>query len=209
MDDAQDHEFIWMPQGKKVPERELHTIQSNPRGFHLIGVLAKGRKFNATNYIPKILSVPSKSRSTKAKGDRPTVIVHADNARPHTALLSPQFFEQNRMRNPPHPPHSPHLVPSDFDRFGYLKRCLAGFLFENADELLERVWGVLSDIEKVSLQVVFLEWMEQLRKYIATNGEDVESSKIDVRERLTFIRTLVTCSHLRETPSTSRPALGR
>jgi hypothetical protein len=48
----------------KVPERERHTIQSrkfmltivwNPRGFHLIKVLEKGRKFNAGYYIAEVL----------------------------------------------------------------------------------------------------------------------------------------------------------
>jgi hypothetical protein len=38
-----DHEFIWLPQGEKVPERECHTVRSkkfmlttvwNPRDFH-------------------------------------------------------------------------------------------------------------------------------------------------------------------------------
>jgi hypothetical protein len=46
-----DHEFIWLPEGEKIPERERHTIQSkkftltrmwNSRGFYFIDVLAKG-----------------------------------------------------------------------------------------------------------------------------------------------------------------------
>jgi hypothetical protein len=51
---------------------------------------------------------------------------------------------------------------------------LAGLSFENADELLERVQGVLRGIAKVTLRAVFLEWTERLRKCIPTDGEYVE-----------------------------------
>jgi hypothetical protein len=52
------------------------------------------------------------------------------------------------MKSAPHPPYSPDLVPSDFDLFGYVKRCLAGLSFEDADQLRAAVEGVLEDIEK-------------------------------------------------------------
>jgi hypothetical protein len=78
------------------------------------------------------------------------------------------------MKSAPHPPYSPDLAPSDFYLFGYAKKCLAGFSFEDADQLLVAVEGVLEGIEKVTLQAVFLEWMDRLRKCIATNGEYTE-----------------------------------
>jgi hypothetical protein len=78
------------------------------------------------------------------------------------------------MKPVPHPPYSPDLAALDFYLFGYVKRCLAGLSFEDADQLLEAVEGVLECIEKVTLQVVFLESMDRLRKYIATNGEYTE-----------------------------------
>jgi hypothetical protein len=73
-----------------------------------------------------------------------------------------------------HAPYSPDLTPSDLDLFGYVKRCLAGLSFEDADQLLAAVEGVLDGIEKVTLQAVFLEWTDRLRNYIATNGEYTE-----------------------------------
>jgi hypothetical protein len=68
---SRDYEFVWLPRDEKVPEREQHTIQSkkfmltivwNPRGFHLIKVLEKGRKFNAGYYIAEILESLSQWR---------------------------------------------------------------------------------------------------------------------------------------------------
>jgi hypothetical protein len=81
--------------------------------------------------------------------------VHADNARPHTAKLSTQYFNQNRMKlalHPPysilHTPYSPDLAPSDFYRFGYIKTCLADLSFDDADQLFVAVEGLLEGIEK-------------------------------------------------------------
>jgi hypothetical protein len=99
------------------------------------------------------------------------LLVHVDNARPNTAKLSTRYFNENRVKSALHPPYSPDLAPSDFYLFGHVKRCLAGLLFEDADQLLAAVEGILEGIEKVTLQAVFLEWMDQLKKYIATNGE--------------------------------------
>jgi hypothetical protein len=78
------------------------------------------------------------------------------------------------MKSAPHPPHSPDLALSDFSLFGDVKRFLAGLLFEDADQLLAAVEGVLEGIKKMTLRAVFLEWMDRLRKCIATNGEYTE-----------------------------------
>jgi hypothetical protein len=75
------------------------------------------------------------------------------------------------MKSVSHPPYSLDLASSDFYLFGYVERCLAGFSFEDVDQLLTAVEGVLERAEKATLQAVFLEWVDGLRKYIATNGE--------------------------------------
>jgi hypothetical protein len=56
------------------------------------------------------------------------------------------------MKSAPHPPYSADLAQSDFYLFGHIKRCLAGLSFEDADQLLAAVEGVLEGIEKVTLQ---------------------------------------------------------
>jgi histone-lysine N-methyltransferase SETMAR len=168
---------------KKVPERERHTIQSkkfmltivwNPRGFYLIKVLEKGRKFNTGYYITEILELLSQWRSNEAAGHKRKLLVHADDARPDATKLSTQYFNENQMKSTPHTPYSHDLAPSDFCLFGYVKRCLAGLSFEDVDQLLAVVEGVLEGIEKVTLQAVFLEWMDRLRKCIATDGKHTE-----------------------------------
>jgi hypothetical protein len=52
------------------------------------------------------------------------------------------------MKSAPRPLYSSDLALSDFYLFGYLKRCLAGLSFEDADRFLAAVEGVLEGIEK-------------------------------------------------------------
>jgi hypothetical protein len=77
------------------------TIIWNPRGFHLIKVLEKDYKFNAGDYIAEIFEPLSQWRSIEAVGNERKLLVHADNARPHTATLSAQYFNENRMKSAP------------------------------------------------------------------------------------------------------------
>jgi hypothetical protein len=159
------------------------TIVWNPGGFYLIQVLDKGRKC-----------------STETAGNERKFLVHANNARPHTTKLSTQYFNENRRKSAPHPPGSPDLTPSDFYLFGYVKKCLAGLSFEDADRLLAAVEGVLEALEKVTLQAVFLEWMDRLRKYIAIDWEYTEPAQIKVIEEWSFILPILRCSCPGETP---------
>jgi hypothetical protein len=132
----------------------------------------KGRKLNAGYCIADILEPLSQWRLIEAAGNERKLLVHADNGRPHTAKLSIQYFNENQMKSAPHPPYSSDLASSDFYLFGYIKRCLASLSFE--DQLLAAVEGVLEGIEKVTLQAVFLECMDRLKRCIATNGEYTE-----------------------------------
>jgi hypothetical protein len=52
-----EHELIWAHPDAQIPERERHTVQSqkvmftivwNPGDFHLVNILPKGFKFNAS-----------------------------------------------------------------------------------------------------------------------------------------------------------------
>jgi hypothetical protein len=52
----------------------------------------------------------------------------------------------------------------------------------------------------MTLQAVFLEWMERLKKYIATNGEYTESPQLNVIEEWSFILLTLRCSPPGGTP---------
>jgi histone-lysine N-methyltransferase SETMAR len=128
------------------------TIVWNPRGFHLIKVLEKGRKLNGGCYIAEILEPLSQWRSIEAAGNERKLLVHVNHARQHTAKLSPQYFNENQMKSVLHPTYSPDLASSDFYLFGDVKRCFAGLSFKDADQLFAAIEGVLEGIERVTLQ---------------------------------------------------------
>jgi histone-lysine N-methyltransferase SETMAR len=178
-----DHEFIWLQADEEVPERERHTIQSekvmltivwNPTGFHLIDFLSRRAKFNGTHSVSNIPSLLAIWRETQmGKADR-KLIVHSDNARPHTAKKVLDFLEQNGMERAPHPPYSPDLAPCDFYLFGYVRGLLAGSEFADRTELEQAVVALLDGIEKATLSEVFLTWTARVKTCIQTNGEYVE-----------------------------------
>jgi hypothetical protein len=64
------------------------TIVWNPQGFNLVNALPKGQKFNANYYIERIRQPFLENRLT---GRGPGLIIHADNARPHTAEKRSKF----------------------------------------------------------------------------------------------------------------------
>jgi hypothetical protein len=99
------------------------------------------------------------------------LIVHSDNTLPHTARQTLDFIATSGMVQALHLPYLPDLAPSDFYLFGYLKGRLQGQTFEDGDRLFDAIMTLTATIEKVTLERVFLEWMEILRRCIETNGE--------------------------------------
>jgi transposase len=92
-------------------------------------------------------------------GRRP--IIHADNARPHTARKCQAFCEENRLCLAIHPPYSPDLASSGFFLFGHIKHCLQAIAFPSQEELLAAIHETVGDIPQPSLEDVFQYWMER------------------------------------------------
>jgi hypothetical protein len=78
------------------------------------------------------------------------------------------------MKRAPHPPYSLDLPPSDFFLFGDVKEKLMGYHAETPSELLVRTRVILAEILQVTLNAVFLEWMERLQNCVQVDGEYVE-----------------------------------
>jgi hypothetical protein len=75
------------------------TIVWNPTGFHVMRILPSECKFNSSYYQNEILGTLSEWRSEPAGVASHRLIVHADNARGHTAAAaaSQKFMEENMM----------------------------------------------------------------------------------------------------------------
>ena len=176
----EDHSVQWLPPGEKPAVRERITVQTpkmmltivwNTEGFHVVEILPKGAKFNADYFCNSILRalVPDDGDWGQRK-----MVIHADNARPHTALRTLAFMAENSMKPAPHPPYSPDLAPSDFYLFGYVKGRLTGQEFESREHLFEAISDILRAIPNEKLMEVFLEWERRLQRCIDMDGEYVE-----------------------------------
>jgi hypothetical protein len=91
----------------------------------------------------------------------------------HAARRARDFIETYGMEQAPHPPSSPDLARSDFHLFGYLKDRLQQQHFDDGDQPFDVIIALTRRIVKVTLQRMFLERMERVRRCIDTNGEYV------------------------------------
>jgi transposase len=135
------------------------TIAWNPLGFHLLDAFPKGNTFNAKYYYVNILT---KLLPLRSQVDGRRLIIHSDNARPHTARKCRAFCEENRLRLAVHQPYSPGLAPSGFFLFGHIKHSVQGITFPSREELLAAIHEIVGAIPRPTLEDVFRHWMERL-----------------------------------------------
>jgi hypothetical protein len=178
-----DHEFIWLQPDEEVSEMERYAVQSekvmltivwNSVGFYLVDSLSRQAKLKMDHYVTNILSQFAIWREIQVRKTDRKLIIHSDDVRPHTARRTLEFLEQNRMKRALHLSYSPNLALCDFYLFGYIKRFLVCREFADQSELLQAVMDILNDIEKATLEEVFLTWMRRLAKYINTNDKYVK-----------------------------------
>jgi histone-lysine N-methyltransferase SETMAR len=64
------------------------------------------------------------------------VLLHHDNARPHTSLHTREAITKLQWTVLPHPPYSPDLAPSDYHLFSPLKDAIRGKKSEDDKEVI-------------------------------------------------------------------------
>jgi hypothetical protein len=181
-----DHELVWLAPGGMVPERERHMIQSpksmitvawNASGVHILAALLKGAKFNASYYTSEILEEirnwPDAHRTKRTR----SLIVHVDNARPHTARASLDYLEANGMERAPYPPYSPDLAPSDSFLFGHVKRMLCGCAFGSSGVLLSAVGGFWRGLKNRSRSMFFTSGERDFRNILTLKASTLSDLK--------------------------------
>jgi transposase len=141
------------------------TIAWDPLGFPLIVALPKGGTLNAECYRDSILAALTQLHR---EDDGRKLVVHADNARVHTAQKWRNLCEENGLRLTSHPSYSPDLALSHFFLFGYVKEHLKGMLFPSYEELLKAIGEAVTGIESETLTAVFEHWNECLKTMVIT-----------------------------------------
>jgi hypothetical protein len=82
-----------------------------------------------------------------------------------------EFLWDNGMRKALQPLYSTDLMSFDLYLFGHGKVYLSGCSFIDADQLRRAIPALLEGIDKATVHMALLEWMERLRKYIKVNGD--------------------------------------
>jgi hypothetical protein len=144
------------------------TIAWHLLGFPLIVALPKGRTLNAEYYRENIFAALTQ---LQPEDDGRKLVVHADNARAHTAQKCRTFRQENALRLAPHPPYSSDLASSDFFLFGYVNERLKGTVFPSCEESCDAIGEVVTGIESETLAAVFEHWMERLEWVSKNNGD--------------------------------------
>ena len=178
-----DAETQWLLPEEKPSKRIKKTIDSekymlsifwNPHSFFVVKVLPSDAKFNGDYFINEILNPLYEIMINTGEEPQKKIILHYDNARPHTSRKVFEYLESHNMEKAPQPPFSPDIAPSDFYLFGYVKNKLAGRSFRSPDELLSAVNEILDQISPETLMKVFQSWEERLIKVIEQKGEYIE-----------------------------------
>jgi hypothetical protein len=84
-----------------------------------------------------------------------------------------RYLDKNRLRSASHPPYSPSECRATF-LFGHVKRMPPGTESQTAEEFLEAVIQILSDIPRDTLMVIFHQWVERLQACIDGHEDCVE-----------------------------------
>jgi histone-lysine N-methyltransferase SETMAR len=126
------------PSGGKV----ILTVYWDSKGVLLAHFQKRGENVSSASYC-EVLSKLRDAIRRKPPGQLTTgVLLHDDNARPHTARATQERIQELEWDLLELPPYSPDLAPSDFYLFGPLKNhlCCKSFPYNEEVETKVQKW---------------------------------------------------------------------
>jgi histone-lysine N-methyltransferase SETMAR len=116
----------------------MATVFWDIHGLLLLDFAPAGSTINATAYQKSLKKLKAAIRRKRPELLTEGVILHHDNARPHTAVATVHLLTSWGWEILPHPPYSPDLAPCDFHLFPKMKKHLRNQRFEcTADAQIE------------------------------------------------------------------------
>jgi histone-lysine N-methyltransferase SETMAR len=98
------------------------TVFWDSEGVPLANSQKRGENVNSASNCEVLLTLRDEIRR-KCPGQRAKVVLlHHENARPHTARATQETIRELQWELLEHPPYSPDLAPSHFYLFGPLKK---------------------------------------------------------------------------------------
>ena len=137
----------------------------NFKGEFYLEILPRGTTVN-TSFFTKCLVV------FRNKFPSRQILLHMDNAKPHTLQYTNSMLFDLSITKIMHPPYSPDLAPSDFFLFSYVKeRLKKTVLPEDSQEQIQVLSRIIESITKEQPDKVFEEWKKRCVSCIQENGE--------------------------------------
>ena len=173
----------WKSRGSKPPikfktqhsaDKVLATIFWDAEGIIFIDYLDKGKTVNGAYYANLVRRLRQelikKRRGKVTRG----VLLHQDNAPPHTSQVAKAAIQESGFELIDHPPYSPDMAPSDYFLFPNLKSCLRGKRFESNYDVISCVNEHFEGKDKGYFREGVLKLEKRCDKCIKVEGHYIE-----------------------------------
>lgn len=130
------------------------------------------RTVNADWYTTVCL--PNVFAELRKTNPRRRIILHHDNASPHTARTTTEYLDGENVEILDHPPYSPDLSPNDFFTFPRIKDKLRGQRFQTPEEAVEAYKIAILSTPTSEFKKCFTDWFERMNKCMKYKGEYFE-----------------------------------
>ena len=162
------------PRLSKSSQKIMASVFWDENGVILIDYLEKNSTINKTRYCQTLDKLKRAINRKRPELREYRIIIHQDNARPHTALQTMEKIAKLGWTIMPHPPYSPDLAASDFFLFGHLKRHLRGKQFESDEELKKTVQNWFKSKDSSFYQTAFTSWRQRWSDCVEKGGGYIE-----------------------------------
>lgn len=153
-------------------KKVLLTAFWDAKHVYLAEYLEGGTTVNSSRYIETLKHL--RRRVCRVRNCTKPIILHHDNARPHTSRATAEALARLKFETIPHPPYSPDLAPCDFYLFPNLKRDLKGIHFTTDDEVKDAVKSWIKERPSEFLVNGMRQLVHRWETCIAVNGDYVE-----------------------------------
>lgn len=130
------------------------------------------RTVNADWYTT--ICLPSIFAELRKKNPSRRIILHHDNASPHTARKTTEYLDGEKVELLDHPPYSPDLSPNDFFTFPKIKDKLRGQRFQTPEAAVEAFKMAILSTPTSDFNKCFNDWFDRMEKCIKYKGEYFE-----------------------------------
>lgn len=128
-------------------------------------------KWYTEKCLPQVFNALKKKRP---KSGLKGLLLHHDNASPHTAALTQKFLKNTKIQEMSHPAYSPDLAPCDFFLFPKIKLGIKGHRFNSPEEARNAFVTAVEELPKEEFRECFKSWFRRMKLCIQANGEYFE-----------------------------------